>query len=106
MVRAAEDAQKQGKLDDASALIEKGEPLASQLLAVHQPTLAAMEAASDLDQLYGRMLLTSRHFEWARFLFQKNLARWKHWTPESADTEARLKQAEDAIAACDKGMMK
>jgi len=105
-VRAAREFRRQGKPDDAAALIEKGEPLESQLLAVHHPTLAAMQAASDLDDLYARMLLSNKHYEWARFLFQKNLARWKHWTPASEDTEARLKQAEDAIAECDRGMAK
>ena len=50
-----------GKPDEASALIEKGEPLASQLLSVPRPTLAAMVAASDVDFLYGRMLLSNRH---------------------------------------------
>lgn len=106
MVREAESDQKAGNADDASALIEKAEPLASQLLSVHQPTLEAMEAASDLDDLYGRMLLASKHYAWAQFLFQKNLARWKHWTPATEQTAARLQQAQLAIAACERGMMK
>jgi tRNA A37 N6-isopentenylltransferase MiaA len=106
MLRDATKFRRQGKADEASALIEKGEPLASQLLAVRHPTLAAMQAASDLDDLYGRMLLSNRHYAWAQFLFQKNVARWKHWVPSTPDTEARLKQAEDAVRECDKGMMK
>lgn len=106
LVRGAEALERQGKADDAAALIEKAEPLESRLLSVHQPTLAATEAAADLDNLYGRMLLSNRHYEWARFMFQKNLARWKHWTPPSPETEARLKQAQDAIAECDRAEMK
>ena len=73
MLRDATEFRRQGKADEASALIEKGEPLASQLLAVRHPTLAAMQAASDLDDLYGRMLLSNRHYAWAQFLFQKNV---------------------------------
>ena len=88
--------------DQAAALIEKGEPLASRLLSVAHPTLAATEAASDLDHLYGRMLLSNRHYGWARLLFQKNLSRWKHWQPPTPDTARRLKQAESAIAECDR----
>lgn len=104
--RAAEGSFKSGKADEAAALIQKGEPLASQLLAVPRPTLAAMEAASDLDDLYGRMLLANRHYEWAQFLFQKCLARWKYWKPQTPETERRLKLAEAAIAECDRGMAK
>ena len=91
-----------GKPDQASALIEQGETIAARLLAVPRPTLAATEAASDLDNLYGRMLFGNRHYGWARLQFQKNLARWKRWKPETTDTVKRLKQAQDAIDACDK----
>lgn len=93
-----------GKPDDAAALIEKGEPLESQVLAVPRPTLAAMEAASDLDDLYGRMLLSNGHYEWAMFLFQKCSARWKYWQPQTANTARRLKLAEDEIAECNRRM--
>jgi hypothetical protein len=65
-----------------------------------------MEAASDLDDLYGRMLLSNRHYEWAQFQFQKNLARWKYWKPQTPDTARRMEAAETAIAECDRGMMK
>jgi hypothetical protein len=104
MTREAENFFQHGKPDDAAALIEKGEPLASQVLSVARPTLAAMEAASDLDNLYGRMLMSNRHYAWARMLFQKNLARWKYWTPQTEETDRLLKQAESAIAECDKRM--
>ena len=104
MTRAAEGFFQSGKRDDAAALIEKGEPLASQILSVSRPTFAAMEAASDLDDLYGRMLLSSRNYAWARLLFQKNLARWKHWEPQTPETERLLKQAESAIGECDRRM--
>jgi len=92
---------KTGKPDAAAALIQSGEPLASRLLSVRNPTLAAMEDASDLDDLYGRMLLSNRNYGWAMLFFQKNQARWKNWTPQTPDTAARLKAAQSAIAECD-----
>jgi len=100
--REAEKAFGNGKPDQAAALIEKGQPLMARLLTVAQPTLDATIAASDLDQLYGRMLLANRHYGWARLQFQKNLARWKHWQPRTAAVAARQQQAEDAIAECDR----
>jgi hypothetical protein len=59
-------------------------------------------AVSDLDRLYGRMLLANRNVGWARLTFQKNLARWRNWRPETADSARRLQQAKDDIAECDK----
>ena len=100
--REAKGLVKSGKADAAAAIIQRGEPLASRLLSVRNPTLGAMEDASDLDDLYGRMLLSNRNYGWARLFFQKNLARWKHWTPQTPDTAARLKEAQDAIAECDR----
>jgi hypothetical protein len=102
MDRQAEALFQSGRRDEAAALIEKGQPLENRLLAVHQPTLDALEAISDLDDLYGRMLLSNRHYGWARLLFQKNLARWKRWTPQTEETLRRWKQAEAGIADCDK----
>jgi hypothetical protein len=90
-----------GKGDDAAALIQQGEPLSAKLLAVPQPTFAAMAAAADLDELYGQMLFSNHNYGWARMFFQKNLARWKHWTPQSEDTARRVKQAKSEIAECD-----
>ena len=55
-----------------------------------------------LDQLYGRMLLSNHRYGWARLQFQKNLARWKHWQPQTPETERRLKLAQASIAECDK----
>lgn len=102
--RQAERAFQAGKLDDASNLILKAEPLATRLLAVTRPALPAIEAASDLDQLYGQMLLINRNYGWARLEFQKNRARWKSWQPQTEETARRLKLAEDAIAECDRKM--
>lgn len=102
--RQAAQAYQAGKLDDASNLIIKGEPLETRLLDVPRPTLAALEAASDLDQLYGQMLLTNKNYGWARLEFQKNRARWKSWQPQTAETARRFKLAEDAIAECDRLM--
>ncbi len=104
MNRAAERFFEAGKPDQAAALIEQGEPLVSRLLNVPKPTLAAVEAASDLDDLYGRMLLSNRHYAWAITLFEKNRARWKTWTPQTPETARRLKQAEAAIEECDRRM--
>jgi len=94
-----------GKSDQAAALIEKGQPLMSRLLSVPRPTLEATEAASDPDDLYGRMLLANRHYGWARLLFQKNLARWRHWQPETPEAARRLQQAKAAIAECDRHLV-
>ena len=102
--RDANDLFRKGKGDEAAALIEKGEPMSARLLAVKQPTLAATEAASDLDQLYGQMLLSNRNYGWARLMFQKNVARWKIWRPQTPDTAARLQQAQAAIEECDRKM--
>ena len=106
MNHEAEISFKVGDRDKAAALIERGEPIASQILAVPRPTLAAMEAASDLDDLYGRMLLSNGHYEWAQLQFQKNRARWKYWKPQTAETSRRMTEAETAIAECDRGMAK
>jgi len=104
MNREAESLYRGGKADRASDLILRAEPLANRLVAVSRPTLGAVEAASDLDDLYGRMLLANRNYGWARLEFQKNLARWKNWTPQTPETARRLKQANDAIAECDRRM--
>lgn len=93
---------KDGKADDAAALIQSGETLASRLLAAPRPTLAAMQDASDLDDLYGRMLFSNHNYGWARLFFQKNAARWKNWKPQTADTAERLKAALKAIDECDR----
>jgi hypothetical protein len=102
--RSAERFFQDGKPDQAAAAIEKGQPLVSRLLNVPKPSLSAVEAASDLDDLYGRMLLSNRHYAWAITLFEKNRARWKNWTPQTPETARRLKQAETAIEECDRRM--
>ena len=102
MNREAESSFANGKSDQAAALIEKGQPLMSRLLSVPRPTLEATEAASDLDDLYGRMLLSNRHYGWARLQFQKNLARWRHWQPQTPEAARRLEKAKTAIAECDR----
>jgi hypothetical protein len=100
--RQAEAAYKDGKRDEAAAIIQKSEPVATKLLSVSKPTLEAVTAAADLDDLYGQMLLSNRHYAWARLLFQKNLNRWKHWQPQTEETVRRYKLAESEIAECDK----
>jgi hypothetical protein len=100
--REAESDFANGKADRAAALIQEAEPLVARLLNVQHPNLAANEVASDLDQLYGKMLLSNRHWGWARLQFQKNLSRWKHWTPQTADTARRISEAEAGVAECDR----
>ena len=100
--REAQDLLKRGRADDAAAAITKGQPLQARLLAAPQPTLSAMEAVSDLDELYARMLLSNHHDGWARMLFQKNIVRWKTWTPQTADTARRLRAAKEQVAECDR----
>jgi len=100
--RQAEGFFEAGKSDQAAALIQQGQSLQSRLLSVPKPTLEAAEAASDLDDLYGRMLLSNRHYGWARLFFQKNVARWKHWNPETPETARRLEQANSRIEECDR----
>ena len=102
--REAEALLREGKPDRAAAVITKGQTLANRLLAAPRPTLAAMEAASDLDQLYAGMLLGNKNYGWARLTFQKNASRWKHWRPQTAETARRLKLAEDGVAECDRRM--
>ena len=91
-----------GKEDDAAALVQKGEAASTRVLSVPHPTLAAAEAVSDIDTLYGQMLFSNRNYGWARLLFQRNVARWKNWTPQTAETARRLKEAETSIAECDR----
>ena len=100
--RQAESLYQSGQSDEAAALVTKGESLATRILDVPRPTLAAMETVSDLDQLYGQMLLANRNYGWARLVFQKNRARWKTWKPVTSETERRLRLANSAIAECDR----
>lgn len=104
MARQAENSFRAGRADEASATIQKAEPIQKRLLGVPHPSLEAAEAASDLDDLYGRMLLSNRHYGWAQMMFQKNLSRWKHWEPQTEETARRLKLAESEIAECSRKM--
>ena len=96
---------KQGKPDQAAALITSAQPLEARLLSAARPTLSAMEAASDLDRLYGRMLLSNRHYGWARLAFQKDEVRWKNWRPQTDESLRRFKEAQASVAECDRKMM-
>jgi hypothetical protein len=94
----AEKLLKAGRTAEAGEILTKGQPLAKRLVAVPRPTVAALEAASDLDELHARLLITRKDYGWARMLFQKNLARWKNQDPR------RKKSAQDGIAECDRLM--
>jgi len=98
----AEKLYAEGKAAEAGALVQDGEKLATKVMSVPRPTLAATEAASDIDHLYGRMLAARHEYGWARLQFQKNLARWKYWKPPTEESARRIQQARDAIADCDK----
>jgi hypothetical protein len=100
--READDHFKAKRFDETAAAITKGQPLQARLLEATRPTLAAMEAASDLDDLYGRMLLHNGNVGYARSTFQKNVVRWKVWKPQTPETERRLKAAVEAVAECDR----
>lgn len=102
----AERLVQKGDYDGAAALVTEGQPLQSKVLSVPRPTLQATQAAADLDQLYAAMLLRNKHYGWARLLFQKNISRWKNWTPATEDSARRLKLASDGIEECDRGMTK
>ena len=102
MNREAAALLRASKSDPAAALITQGQPLSLRLLAAPRPTLAAMEAASDLDHLYATMLLANKNYGWARLAFQKNVSRWTNWRPQTPDTARRLKAAQDGIAECDR----
>jgi len=102
--RQAEELFQDGQFQQAAAIIGQTQPLADKLLTVSRPTLEAMEATSDHDALYGRMLLHNGQIGWARMTFQKNVVRWRAWKPQTPETEARAKAAADAVADCDKRM--
>jgi hypothetical protein len=91
-----------GRFDAAAAAVQRGKPLQIDLLKASRPTLAAMEATADLDDVYGRMLLRDNQVGWARDTFQKNVIRWKNWKPQTPDTERRWKAAVAAVAECDR----
>ncbi len=96
----------EGKKDEAAAALKNAEPLVKRLLTVPSPTLEATVAASDIDQLYARMLAGNRHYGWARMVFQKDAARWRNWTPQTEESLRRRKMAEAGMAECDRAIEK
>lgn len=100
----AQTAFQSGKGDDAAALVKEGQSLQARVLSVPRPTLEAAEAAADVDNLYGRMLLANRHYGWAQMFFQKNRSRWKNWSPQTPETVRRFKEAQAEIAECEKNI--
>ena len=104
MGQQADQLMKGGRTPEAATIINNGQPLLEKLLAAPHPTLEAMQAVSDFDHLYGRLLIGNGYVGSARMLFQKNVTRWKTWKPQTDETARRLKQAEDDIAECDRHM--
>lgn len=102
MTHEAEGSLQRGMSDRAAAIITNSQPVLNRLLSVPRPTLEAMEAVSDSDDLYGRMLLANRHYGWARLAFQKNVTRWRAWRPQTPETARRLKLAAAGLAECDR----
>lgn len=93
---------RKGEYDKAAAIVTEEQPVLNRLLSAPQPTLSALEAVSDLDDLYARMLLRNRHYGWARSLYQKNVYRWKNWKPQTDDTARRLETARAGVAECER----
>jgi hypothetical protein len=106
LVRQAQSALNRKDLETAGDLVTQGQPLSERLLTAPRPTLPAMKAVSDLDQLYGELLLRKRHHGWARLLIQKDVARWKNWRPQTEETLALLKRAEDALNKIDEALLR
>jgi hypothetical protein len=104
MDRGAEQLLAAGRKDEAAAIVQSALTLHDKLLSAPRPTLEAMEAVSDLDRIYGKLLISNGYFGEARLLLQKNITRWRTWKPQTPDTERRLKQANDDVAECDKHM--
>jgi len=104
MYREASGLLESKKADEAGAILTKAQPMIEKVLSVPRPTRAALEVSSNLDQMYGQMLLSNHHYGWARMMFQKNLARWKNAVPQDEDTARRLKLAVDSIAECDRNI--
>ncbi len=75
----AEAAFRAGNRGEAANILTEGQALQNRLLAAPQPTVAAMIAASDLDDLYGRMLMADGRYGYARLQFQKDFTRWTNW---------------------------
>jgi hypothetical protein len=98
----AEALLKEGRADEAGARVTETQPLTGKLLSVPKPTLEAVKAASGIDDLYGRMLMRNRHYGWARMQFQKNVARWRSWSPQTEETRQLRQHAEAAMAECDR----
>lgn len=102
LAQKAESLYSSGDYDKAAALVSEGQPVLNRLIGVPQPTLAALEAVSDLDDLYARLLLRNRHYNWARTLYQKNVYRWKNRKPQTEDTARRLATARAGVAECER----
>jgi hypothetical protein len=104
MDRTAEQLFQNGRPQEAAAIVTSAQALQNRLLTASRPTLEAMEAVADLDHIYGQILISNGYYGSARLLFQKNVTRWKTWKPQSPETDRRLKQADAAIAECDRHM--
>jgi hypothetical protein len=104
MNRVAEQLFESGRAQEAAAIVTSGQSLQTRLLTAPRPTLAAMEAIADLDQIYGRMLVSNGYYGSARLQFQKNITRWKTWKQPSPETDRRLREAQAGIAECDRHM--
>jgi ABC-type branched-subunit amino acid transport system substrate-binding protein len=104
LTKQAEALVTAGHPDEASPIVQHAQSLQARLLSAPRPTLPAMEAASDLDDLYGRMLMANKQYGWARDFFQKNAVRWKAWKPQTPETEKRKSDALKLVGECEKKM--
>lgn len=104
VVQEADQFLARERRDLAATKVEEGKMIAARLLAAPHPTLAAMTVVSDLDHVYGRMLFTNRHLGWARITFQQDAARWRNWSPQTAETEKRRRVANEWMLKCDRAL--
>ena len=104
LTKQAEALVAAGRPDDASPIVQRAQAIQAKLLTAPRPTLEAMEAASDLDDLYGRMLMANHQYGWARDFFQKNAVRWKAWKPQTPETEKRRADALARVRECEQKM--
>jgi hypothetical protein len=102
----AAEFRKAKNLNAASDRITEGIVPAKILLAVREPSLAALEAVSDHDQMWAEMLMENRHFGHARQMWATEVARWKNYPNPAPSIQARLARAQKGIADCDRQLFK
>jgi tetratricopeptide (TPR) repeat protein len=101
-IQKGREAFAQGRRDEAAGIVTRTQAVTRELLQLPRPPIVALHAATEADLLYGDMLRANRHWADARFLYQKNVNRWKSWSPASGYSKQRVDQALAAVAECDR----